>query len=418
MTKIFISYRRDDSRKDAGRIHDKLEQVFGERNVFKDVSDIRAGTDFRRAIFEEIINADVVLVIIGKYWLTITDENGNRRLDNSADFVRIEVETALTGGKTTVIPILVDNAKMPKPDELPVSMRELAFKHAIAIRDDPDFNRDLNQLIEDLKFSVKKTSFGKKTTLIPASKLQTKRRTPSLLLGGLILLVIVAAAIFLSGILNNNDDNLTAREESTEVAQSTPTSTLTPMSTRTARPTSTLTTTPTLTNTKSSTLIITATRINEQTAITIGDIITASTEDENGQFNSLFAAIQAANPALLEVLYSLNGEYTFFAPIDSAFANFQESIGVDAFDSLSTNPEQISNLLFYHLVDGYYTSADLSQLDGESLTTLQGNKLVVRVEAEAIYVGETKVTATDVEASNGVIHVINQVLIPPIEQNG
>lgn len=151
MPKLFISYRRADSRHPAGRLYDRLAQTFGRDNVFKDVDNITPGSDFRGAIIENVSRCDVVLVLIGASWLTVTDDKGVRRLDNPGDFVRIEVETALVRDSCLVIPLLVNNAGMPGADDLPVSLRELAFKHAVPIRDDPDFHNDVDRLIESLK---------------------------------------------------------------------------------------------------------------------------------------------------------------------------------------------------------------------------------------------------------------------------
>lgn len=150
MTKIFISYRRADSRKDAGRIYDRLVESFGKDNVFKDVDSIPMGVDFRGVLREAVAKCDVQLVIIGKVWLSVTDEHGQRRLDNPGDFVRIEVETALQRDSCTVIPVLVDNAAMPAADDLPLDLRELAFKNATVVRDDPDFHTDVTRIIRSL----------------------------------------------------------------------------------------------------------------------------------------------------------------------------------------------------------------------------------------------------------------------------
>lgn len=151
MPKIFISYRRDDSGKDSGRIYDRLIQAFGEDNVFKDVDDIPLGSDFRQVIIEEMSKCDTVIVIIGQKWLTITDKNGNRRLDNPTDFVRIEVETALANPNLLVVPVRVDNASMPAETELPHSLQSLVYRNAAIVRDDPDFHTDLNRLIRGIQ---------------------------------------------------------------------------------------------------------------------------------------------------------------------------------------------------------------------------------------------------------------------------
>src|ERR1039457_1665060 len=140
MPKIFVCYRRVDSRKDVGRIYDRLTLAFGSDNIFKDIDSIEPGADFRGVVKEAVSSCDVVLVVIGQNWLAVTDKSGNRRLENPNDYVRIEVETGLQRDKAIVIPLLVDGASMPSPDDLPSSIRDLTFKQSVSVRDDPDFN--------------------------------------------------------------------------------------------------------------------------------------------------------------------------------------------------------------------------------------------------------------------------------------
>jgi formylglycine-generating enzyme required for sulfatase activity len=150
MPKIFISYRRADSVAISGRIYDRLVTAFEKANVFQDVEDIPPGVDFRKFLQSQISVCDVVLVIIGQHWLTIQDDYGRRRLDNPADFVRIEIESALKQGKV-IIPILVDNATMPLESHMPNSLQELCYRNAALVRHNPDFDRDVNRLIEGIK---------------------------------------------------------------------------------------------------------------------------------------------------------------------------------------------------------------------------------------------------------------------------
>lgn len=144
---IFLSYRRDDSRHLADRIYDRLVAHFGQKVIFKDVDSIAMGVDFRRALKEAVSKCAVVLAVIGHRWVEIRDESGRRRLDDPNDIVRFEIETALRG-KTPVVPVLVDGAKMPKPDEIPSSLQDLLFRNGTEVRPDPDFHRDVNRLIE------------------------------------------------------------------------------------------------------------------------------------------------------------------------------------------------------------------------------------------------------------------------------
>ncbi len=150
MARIFISYRRMDSMTITGRIHDRLVDAFGDENVFKDVDNLPIGVDFRSVINREIGSSDVLLVVIGPNWINATDEYGQRRLDSPTDFVRIEIELALRRKTLLIVPLLVNGAMMPTEDQLPEPIRDLVFRHAAIVRDDPDFRRDIARLIEQI----------------------------------------------------------------------------------------------------------------------------------------------------------------------------------------------------------------------------------------------------------------------------
>ena len=150
MPRIFISYRRADSQTITGRIYDRLEIAFGADAIFKDVDNIPPGVDFRRVIGDAIRECDVVLVIIGPEWLDIRDKQDNRRLENPDDFVRFEVETALNTDNVLTVPVLVKDTLAPDANDLLPSFRQLAFHNAVKIRNDPDFRRDCEWLIDYL----------------------------------------------------------------------------------------------------------------------------------------------------------------------------------------------------------------------------------------------------------------------------
>jgi len=164
MARIFISYRRDDSAADSGRIYDRLEPKFGRNNVFKDVDTILLGVDFRHVLTDEVAKCDVMLVIIGRQWVNMADESGQRRLDNPNDFVRIEIEAALARD-IPVIPLLVEGAQMPQESDLPHSLALLAYRNGIAIRSDPYFHRDMDLLIGRMDVLMAKIS--DKPSVIP-----------------------------------------------------------------------------------------------------------------------------------------------------------------------------------------------------------------------------------------------------------
>jgi len=151
MPRIFISYRRADSRAIAGRIYDRLVQAFNAENVFKDVDRIPPGSTFADVLDAELSKCNVLLIIIGQNWVNIADKEGKRRLDNPEDFVRIEVERGLSREGLLVIPVLVDEAPVPNPLELPDSLDKLSSLQVVQVRHDPDFHRDMNRLIDFLK---------------------------------------------------------------------------------------------------------------------------------------------------------------------------------------------------------------------------------------------------------------------------
>jgi hypothetical protein len=128
MRGIFISYRRDDAEGQAGRLFDELSAHFGRDAVFMDVAGIKKGMDFRRIIDEHVTSCGVLLVIIGKTWLSATDGKGQRRLDDANDFVRLETAVALARD-IPVVPVLVHDAVMPTAQELPDVLKELAFRN-------------------------------------------------------------------------------------------------------------------------------------------------------------------------------------------------------------------------------------------------------------------------------------------------
>src|SRR5689334_5231201 len=97
-SRIFLSYRREDTAYPAGWLFDRLVEHFGDGQVFKDVDSIHPGDDFVRVITTAVTSCAVVLTLIGPQWLTATGEKGQRRLDESGDFVRLEIEAAFARG--------------------------------------------------------------------------------------------------------------------------------------------------------------------------------------------------------------------------------------------------------------------------------------------------------------------------------
>jgi formylglycine-generating enzyme required for sulfatase activity len=132
LSKIFICYRREDSGPAAGRIYDRLESHFERGQVFMDVDDIPLGVDFRDWLDRQIRQCDLVLVVMGRHWLTAEDANGQRRLDAPRDFVRTEIEIALERN-IPLIPVLLDDAQMPDEAALPASIAPLVYRTAATV---------------------------------------------------------------------------------------------------------------------------------------------------------------------------------------------------------------------------------------------------------------------------------------------
>lgn len=149
MSDIFLSYRRQDSSSATGRLADRLEQHFGPRRVFRDYDSIVAGEDFAEAIHRAISVSTVVLAVVGPDWLDVRDSQGRRRLDNPADFVRIEIESALDAA-VPVIPVLVEGARMPAAADLPGSLRAFARCQAVELSE-PRWREDTDRLIASLQ---------------------------------------------------------------------------------------------------------------------------------------------------------------------------------------------------------------------------------------------------------------------------
>ena len=150
---IAISYRREDSTPVAGRIHDRLQAEFGKKSVFMDFDSIPYGVDFREQIKQTLERARVVVAIIGPAWLGGRGR-GSRRIDDPADFVRLEIATALQRG-IPVIPVLVDDTPMPSVNSLPEELKGLAFRNALTLDTGVDFHHHADRLISGIRDLVK-----------------------------------------------------------------------------------------------------------------------------------------------------------------------------------------------------------------------------------------------------------------------
>ena len=220
MRAIFISYRRDDAEGEAGRLFADLADVFGERSVFMDVAAIEVGRDFRKAIDDSVATCGVLLAVIGREWVDARNEAGQRRLEDPSDFVRLESASALKRD-IPVVPVLVRGAKMPRPEQLPDDLRELAYRNGVELTH-ARWNSDLQLLIkalrphvQDSRTAISKANLNaalatasaagaassKKASEVWAKAAPALRKIPRKILfaaAGVILLLIIVASVLAS----------------------------------------------------------------------------------------------------------------------------------------------------------------------------------------------------------------------------
>ena len=150
-SRIFISYRREDSSGHVLALLPALRRHFGADRIFKDTDNIPPGADFVKFIRRELESCSVLLAIIGREWLTIQDPRVKRpRLDNPDDFLRVEVATALKNEHTRVIPVLVERSSMPAQEDLPSDLAELSYRNAVELSD-ARWESDVQLLIQAIE---------------------------------------------------------------------------------------------------------------------------------------------------------------------------------------------------------------------------------------------------------------------------
>lgn len=157
---IFINYRRGDDPGFTQALFSRLEQAFPGERLFMDVDNIAPGLDFVQVLNEQVARCDVLIAVIGKNWLGTADESGERRLDNPEDFVRIEIESALAQ-KKRVIPVLVNDAKMPRSTELPEGLKPFARCNAVRLTHER-FRADTQSLIKALEQVLAETETARR----------------------------------------------------------------------------------------------------------------------------------------------------------------------------------------------------------------------------------------------------------------
>jgi hypothetical protein len=179
---IFISYRREDAAGYAGRLYDRLAAHFGDERVFMDVEGIEPGADFFDAIERAVGSCEALIVMIGNEWLA-TDSAGHRRLDDPADFVRLETATALARG-IRVVPVLVDGAVMPRADQLPADLAPLTRRQAVELSH-KQWDATTAELIRTLEkiLNQDKARVAKAATAEPKPQAEPQQSEPQALAG-------------------------------------------------------------------------------------------------------------------------------------------------------------------------------------------------------------------------------------------
>ena len=145
---VFICYRREESAFAARAIHDRVVERLKRDNVFLDVDSIELGVDWLKELTERVGACDALVAVIGKTWISTAGRDNQRRIDDPDDFVRIEIEAALRRD-IRVIPVLVDGAAMPRPGELPDSLKGLARRQGIEVSH-AQFDADVEKLTRAL----------------------------------------------------------------------------------------------------------------------------------------------------------------------------------------------------------------------------------------------------------------------------
>ena len=151
MPAIFISYRQNDNSGYAGRLADTLRDCFGDDQVFRDCEDIGKAASFEQDIRDALRSASVLLLLIGPRWLTLADDSGRPRIEDTKDYVRMEIRACLQTG-LPILPVLLPGAAMPAREQLPRDLEDLALRQAISLRDDR-WKDDAHELIRQIELA-------------------------------------------------------------------------------------------------------------------------------------------------------------------------------------------------------------------------------------------------------------------------
>lgn len=235
---IAISYRREDSLPITGRLYDRLQAKFGQQNVFMDFDSIPPGVDFREQIKRTIERSNIVIAVIGPRWLG-EQSDSSRRIDDPADFVRLEIKYALKQG-VPIIPLLIDNTLMPKPEKLPPELEALAFRNALPLDSGIDFHTHAERLINGICGLVDVGKMqGKSQDSLPIQP-HSRRQSKTIIWRTLALAAVVGVGLLLwfQG-SRTREEKVQRSQEPVATPQSPPSSDSQPAQTETVAPQST-----------------------------------------------------------------------------------------------------------------------------------------------------------------------------------
>lgn len=192
--RVFVSYRRDDSADVTDRLADTLKQRFGPDHVFLDVDNIEIAADFVKVIGDWIESCDVVLAVIGNRWVNPSKEGGPGHLEDHDDFVRLELEAAISRA-VPVVPVLIHGASMPSPTALPPTLSELPRLNALELTRS-HWQGDVDRLLGTLGTIGLRSGRVVPTLRRPAKRRQLPSRVA--LAVGLLVAAVIAAVVIVA----------------------------------------------------------------------------------------------------------------------------------------------------------------------------------------------------------------------------
>lgn len=156
MAEVFINYRTGDGEWPAAFLDDKFKRRYGHDRVFRDATSLEAGHDFRSELRRRLERCTVLVVIIGPNWLTARDAAGRRRLDNSGDYVRMEIAESLSR-RIRILPVTLNDVRLPLADELPPEIADLAHRQSRVFRS-RHYQADFKEIVSIIDEEIPKAT--------------------------------------------------------------------------------------------------------------------------------------------------------------------------------------------------------------------------------------------------------------------